>query len=479
MALAASKLETTSIDAVAALLERLLGARLSRNPSVLLAHGQGEAFHAAMPPDLVAFARSTDEVSAIVSACAAHGVPVIAFGAGTSLEGGVTAPRGGVCIDLSQMNQILSVNQADLDCTVQAGVTREDLNVHLRDYGLFFPIDPGANATLGGMASTRASGTTTVRYGTMRENVMSVRVVLADGRVIRTAGRARKSSAGYDLTRLFVGSEGTLGIITEVSLRLAGIPETTLAAVCPFETLGGAVDAVIETMQFGVTVARIEFLDAVQIRACNAYSDTGLAETPTLFFEFHGTARAVEDQVATVSEIVARNGGGALQQALAPEDRSRLWRARHNAYHAAQALRPGTSLVVTDVCVPISALADCVVATNADIEAAGMIAPIVGHVGDGNFHVMFTVDPDDAAEIARVRALNDRLVDRALLAGGTCTGEHGIGIGKREKLISELGDDVVDVMAMIKHALDPANILNPEKIFLPAAPTSTVLDNAA
>lgn len=455
-------------DAQAALGD-ILGDRLTINASVRLAHGQGEAFHANMPPDCVAFPESTEEVAAIVNVCHRHDIPIIAFGAGTSLEGGVTAPKGGVCLDLSRMNTIVAVNMEDLDCTVEAGVTREDLNHHLRDYGLFFPIDPGANATLGGMAATRASGTTTVRYGTMRDNVMSLKVVLADGRIITTATRARKSSAGYDLTRLFVGSEGTLGIITEVSLRLAGIPEVTVAGVCSFGELGAAVDAVIETMQMGIAVARIEFLDVMQVRACNAYSKTGLAEAPTLFLEFHGDAQSVEHQVALVAAIVARHGGSAMERATSTEERSSLWRARHNAYHAAQALRPGSSLMVTDVCVPISKLAACVVATHADIEATGLIAPIVGHAGDGNFHVMVTVYPNDPEDVARVRGLNDRLVDRALSVGGTCTGEHGIGIGKREKLIAELGSDVVEVMATLKSALDPKNLLNPDKIFLPGS----------
>ncbi|MBW3559966.1 MAG: FAD-binding protein [Proteobacteria bacterium] len=454
--------------AVAAVLAPVLGERLTDNASVRFAHGRGEGFHAPMPPDLVAFPQSTVEVSAVVAACARHELPIIAWGAGTSLEGGVTAPRGGLCLDLSNMNRIVAVNPEDLDCTVEAGVTREDLNTHLRDTGLFFPIDPGANATLGGMAATRASGTTAVRYGTMRDNVLSLRVVLADGRVVRTTGRARKSSAGYDLTRLFVGSEGTLGVITEVTLRLSGLPETVVAAVCPFDDLAGAVGCVIETMQTGVPLARIELLDAVQIGACNAYSRTELPETPTLFLEFHGAPRAVEEQVGTFAEIAARHGAGAVSRATRPEDRSRLWRARHNAYHAAQALRPGTSLVVSDVCVPISRLADCVLATHADIAEAGMVAPIVGHVGDGNFHVMFTVDGSDPVEVSRVRLLNDRLVDRALAMDGTCTGEHGIGAGKREKLIAELGGEAVGLMLAVKRAFDPQGLLNPDKIFLPS-----------
>jgi D-lactate dehydrogenase (cytochrome) len=455
------------LESVRTGLAALLGDRLSDNPHVRLAHGAGEAFHAPMPPDLVAFARSTEEVSEIVKLCARHGVPVIPFGAGTSLEGGVTAPRGGVCLDLSRMDQLLAVHAEDLDCTVQAGMTREALNLHLRDTGLFFPVDPGANATLGGMAATRASGTTTVRYGTMRDNVLSLRVVLANGQVVDTATRARKSSAGYDLTRLFIGSEGTLGVITELTLRLAGIPETVVTAICPFATLEGAVDCVIRTMQWGIPMARIEFLDTAQVIACNLYSKSGLEEAPHLFLEFHGTERSVAEQVELVSAIAAENGGGTLHHAGLAEERSALWRARHNAYHAAQALKPGSQLLVTDVCVPISRLTECVAQTHADVAASGLIAPIVGHVGDGNFHVMVTVDPEDRDEIDRVYAFNDRLVARALAMGGTCTGEHGIGIGKREKLIAELGADLVALMATIKNAVDPGNILNPDKIFLP------------
>ncbi len=448
------------------------GDRLTENASVRAAHGRGEGFHAVQAPDAVVFPRSTEEVAEIVRACGRRGVPVIAYGAGTSLEGGVTAPHGGVCIDLSGMDAIVEVRPEDLDCTVQAGVTREALNSYLRDLGLFFPIDPGANATLGGMSATRASGTTAVRYGTMRDNVLSLEVVLGDGSVIRTATRARKSSAGYDLTRLFVGSEGTLGIITEVTLRLFGRPETEAAAICSFESLSDAVNCVIGVMQLGVQVARVELMDAAQVRACNAYSHTNLREAPTLFFEFHGAEGVVADQAETVRAIVADHGGGDFDWATLPEARNTLWKARHNAYHAAQALRPGSSLLVTDVCVPISRLADCIVATHADIEAAGVIAPIVGHVGDGNFHVMFTVDPDSAAEIELVHRLNDQLVDRALQMGGTCTGEHGIGVGKREKLVAELGQEAVDLMAVIKAALDPQNLLNPDKVLLPRGSAS-------
>ena len=442
------------------------GSRMSRGEAVRAQHARGEGFHAPMPPDAVVFAQSAEEVAFAVRTCAEHRMPVVAFGAGSSLEGGVVAPEGGLCIDLSQMDRIVAIHADDLDCVVEAGVTREALNAQLRDLGLFFPIDPGANATLGGMAATRASGTTAVRYGTMRDNVLALQVVLADGRIIETAGRARKSSAGYDLTRLFVGSEGTLGIITAITLRLHGRPEAEAAAVCGFASLQGAVDCVVQTMQLGVPMARIELLDAAQVRACNAYSGTALDEQPTLFFEFHGSEASVREQAEMVGMLAAENGGGDFAWSTRTEERNTLWTARHHAYFAAQALRPGCSLMVTDVCVPISRLADCIVATHEDIDRLGLTAPIVGHVGDGNFHVMITVDPDDREEIAQVHAFNDRLVDRALAMEGTCTGEHGIGLGKREKLVDEMGEDGVKVMASIKAALDPAGILNPGKIFV-------------
>ena len=441
-----------------ALLAERFGSRMSRGDAVRAQHGRGEGFHAAMLPDAVVFPADVEEVAFAVRTCAEHRIPVIAFGAGSSLEGGVS-------INLSQMDRILAIHPGDLDCVVEAGVTREALNAQLRDLGLFFPIDPGANATLGGMAATRASGTTAVRYGTMRDNILSLQVVLSDGRVIQTSGRARKSSAGYDLTRLFIGSEGTLGIITAITLKLHGRPEAEAAAVCGFATLQGAVDCVVQTMQLGVPMARIELLDAAMVRACNAYSGTELAEQPTLFFEFHGSDAAVREQAELVGMLAVEHGGGDFAWSTRTEERNTLWTARHHAYFAAQALRPGCALMVTDVCVPISRLADCIVATQADIDDSGLTAPIVGHVGDGNFHVMITVDPNDPVEIAHVHAFNDRLVDRALGMEGTCTGEHGIGLGKREKLIDELGDDAVGVMAAIKAALDPTGILNPGKIF--------------
>ncbi|HSV20774.1 MAG TPA: FAD-linked oxidase C-terminal domain-containing protein [Casimicrobiaceae bacterium] len=426
-------------------------------------HGHGEGLADSAPPDVVVFPESNEEVAAIVRLCAAARVPVIAFGVGTSLEGHVAALYGGVCVDLSRMNRVLDVNADDLDCRVQAGVTREQLNAELRGTGLFFPIDPGANATLGGMASTRASGTNAVRYGTMRENVLGLTIVTADGSLVRTGGRARKSSAGYDLTRLMVGSEGTLGIITEVQLRLYGIPEAISAAVCQFPDLAAAVDTVIMTMQLGVPVARIELLDDVQMDACIRYSKlTGYEAKPTLFFEFHGTDRGVDEQAHTVQTIAAEHGGSAFEWATLPEDRSRLWKARHNAYYAALALAPGKQGFATDACVPISRLTQCVMETKADVEASGLLAPIVGHVGDGNFHLVVLFDPNDAAERDKAEALARRVSLRAIGMGGTCTGEHGVGIHKLDALVAEHGD-AVGLMRTIKRALDPDNILNPGK----------------
>jgi len=462
----ASNLMPSAVELALDAVRALIGDRLTVNASVRLSHGRGEAFHPDMLPDAVAYPISGEEVSAIVRICAQHRVPVIPFGAGTSLEGNVTAPLGGISIDLTKMDAVVKVNVSDLDCVIQPGVTREQLNSELRDQGLFFPIDPGANATLGGMCATRASGTNAVRYGTMRDNVLWLNVVLADGTMIRTGRRARKSAAGYDLTRLFIGSEGTLGIITEIGLKLHGVPEAIAVAVCPFDTIKGAVDTVVMAMQLGIPMARIEFLDTVQVAAINAYSHTSLAEAPTLIMEFHGTDLSVREQTETLKAIADDFGAGEFTFATLAEERNVLWKARHNAYFAAQAIRPGSQLVVTDVCVPISRLTDCIAETHEDIEREGLIAPIVGHVGDGNFHVMLCVDPDDHAEVERVRRLNDRLVDRALAMDGTCTGEHGIGIGKQAKLIDELGEDTVDVMRRIKQALDPDRLLNPGKIFV-------------
>jgi D-lactate dehydrogenase (cytochrome) len=445
-------------------LNALLGDRLSMAVAVREQHGKDETYHPGAPPDAVAFPRSTDEISAIVKVCAAHHLPVVPYGTGTSLEGHIAALHGGVTLNLMQMNAVLEVNTEDLDCLVQPGVTRKQLNAHLRDTGLFFPIDPGADASLGGMAATRASGTNAVRYGTMRENVLGLTVVLADGRVIRTGGRARKSAAGYDLTRLFVGSEGTLGVITELRLRLHGIPEAISSSVCAFPSVGQAVDAVIATIQSGVPVARIELLDEVQMGACIAYSKLeGYEAAPTLFFEFHGTPAGVEEQAEMVKGIARELGGGDFRWATRAEDRNRLWQARHDAYYAAMALRPGAKGVVTDVCVPISRLAECVLAAKEAIAASGLLAPMVGHAGDGNFHLSILVDPDDADEIARAKEIGRRLVEQALALGGTCTGEHGVGQGKMAYLDTEHGA-ALDVMRAIKHALDPDNIMNPGKI---------------
>jgi len=430
-------------------------------------HAHGEGMADAGLPDVVVFPHTNEEVAAIVKLCHAARIPVIAFGVGTSLEGHVAALYGGVCVDLSQMNRMLEVNADDLDCRVQAGVTREQVNAELKGTGLFFPIDPGANATIGGMTSTRASGTNAVRYGTMRENVLGLTVVTSDGRIVRTGGRARKSSAGYDLTRLFVGSEGTLGIITEIQLRLYGIPEAISAAVVQFPELKSAVDSVIVAMQMGIPVARIELLDAVQMDACIRYSKLeGFEAKPTLFFEFHGTDAGVKEQAETMQQIASDHGGGAFEWATRPEDRSRLWKARHNAYYAAMALSPGKQAFATDACVPISRLTECVLASRADVEALGLIAPIVGHVGDGNFHLSVLFDPDDPAEREKAETLAKRVSMRAIAMGGTCTGEHGIGVHKLGALVAEHGE-AVELMQTIKRALDPRNIMNPGKTVPP------------
>ncbi|MBL8672520.1 MAG: FAD-binding protein [Alphaproteobacteria bacterium] len=465
-AMPALKLSRPADDAVAGALAEIraaLGDRLSTVAAVREQHGKDESYHAAAAPDGVAFAQSVEEVQAIVRACAKRDVPIVPYGTGTSLEGHVAALKGGVCIDVSQMNKVLRVGAEDLDVTVQPGVTRKQLNEHLRDKGLFFPIDPGADASLGGMTATRASGTNAVRYGTMRENVLSLQVVLADGRVIRTAKRAKKSAAGYDLTRLFVGSEGTLGVITEVTLRLYGIPEAISAAVCSFPSLAAAVDTVIQTIQAGVPIARIELLDEVQMRAVNSYSKFDYPETPTLFFEFHGTTSGVAEQIEMVEAIAGEKGGANFRWANKPEERSRLWEARHKAYYAALSLRPGCKGWATDVCVPISRLAECILETKKDIQESGLLAPIVGHVGDGNFHLSFLIDPNDPDEMRRAGAVKDKMVMRALSMDGTCTGEHGIGYGKIDLLQAELGDGV-SVMRQIKQALDPKGIMNPGKI---------------
>ena len=445
-------------------LAEALGARFSTAEAVRRHHGVDASYHAEALPDGVAFAQSTEEVAEIVKVCARHACPIVPFGVGSSLEGQVQALKGGVCIDLSRMDEVLEVDAADLNCRVQAGVTRKQLNQYLRDTGLFFPIDPGADASLGGMAATCASGTNAVRYGTMRDNVIGLTAVLADGRVVRTGTRAKKSSAGYDLTRLLVGSEGTLGIITEIGLKLHGVPEAMSAAVSSFETLEGAVNTVILTIQMGIPVARIELLDEVQMDAINRYSDLDYPVRPTLFFEFHGSEASVAEQAERVGEIAAEFGGGDFRWATRQEERSHLWQARHDAYYAALALRPGAKGWATDVCVPISRLADCIMETKRDIEEAKLLAPIVGHVGDGNFHLVFVINPDDENEMRRSEEVNDRMVLRALEMGGTCTGEHGIGYGKIGFLEAEHGGGV-EVMRQIKAALDPQGILNPGKIF--------------
>ncbi|WP_313809610.1 FAD-linked oxidase C-terminal domain-containing protein [Sphingobium sp.] len=445
-------------------LRAIIGDRATLGEAIRSQHGQSETHFDPVLPDVVVFAHSTGEVVELVRLCIVAEVPIIPYGAGTSIEGNALPVHGGVTVDLSQMDAILAVHQEDFDCTVQAGVRREQLNEYLRDQGLFFPIDPGANATIGGMASTRASGTNAVRYGTMREAILSLRVVTPDGRDIRTARRARKSAAGYDLTRLMIGSEGTLGIITEITLRLHAIPEAISAAVCSFGTLQGAVDTVVQSIQIGVPLARVELLDDHQMRAVNRWSKLDYPELTTLFFEFHGSQSYVEEQVRTVEGIAALNGGGEFRWSNLPEERSKLWKARHEAYYAAVNMRPGAVGWVTDVCVPISRLAECITQTRADLDKVSLPATILGHVGDGNFHVIFSMDLNSAQELAEVEALNHRLVDRALAMDGTCTGEHGIGLGKQDCLIDELGD-AVETMRLIKRALDPKNLFNPGKIF--------------
>lgn len=449
--------------ATLAALKLRFGSRYADSAALREQHGHTTTWIANEPPEAVIFPESTEEVVEIVNLCRESRTPIIPFGVGTSLEGHLNAPFGGVCLDFARMKRILAVNAEDMDCEVEPGVTRKELEAHLRDTGLFFPIDPGADATLGGMAATRASGTMAVRYGTMRECVLNLTAVMADGSVVRTASRARKSSAGYDLTRLLVGSEGTLGITTALTLRLFGLPETILAAVCPFKTLDGACRTVTQAIQLALGLARIELLDAVQMRASNSYSKLSLAEVPTLFLEFHGTRQATIEQVEIFKELAAAEGGGPFEWAERPEDRTRLWQARHDAYFANLGLRPGATGVATDVCVPLSRLAECVTETHADINETGLIAPVVGHVGDGNFHVMPLVDMDDADEIGRVEKFNERLVQRALAMGGTCTGEHGVGSGKMKFMEMEHGPGIA-VMAAIKMALDPCNIFNPGKI---------------
>ena len=454
----------------AAMLDALrarFGDRLSTAEAVRAHHGRDESAYDPMLPDAVVFAQTTEDVAAVAKLCFEHEIPLIPYGAGSSLEGHLLAVAGGVSLDLSQMNHVLSVHPEDLTVTVEPGVTRKQLNTEIRDTGLFFPIDPGADASIGGMCATRASGTNAVRYGTMRENVLNLTVVTADGRIIKTANRARKSSAGYDLTRLFIGSEGTLGIITEITLKLYPQPEAVSAAVCAFPSMGDAVSAVIDTIQMGVPIARVEFVDALAIRAINQYDKLTLPEMPTLFFEFHGSAHGVQEQAETVQEIAAEHKGQGFEWATRPEDRSRLWNARHNAYFAFLQLKPGCRAVTTDVCVPISRLAECVVETERDLLASALQlpAPIVGHVGDGNFHVALLIDPNKPEELEEAERINQRIVARAIAMDGTCTGEHGVGLHKMDFLIAEHGNDAIDLMRSIKQALDPKHILNPGKIF--------------
>jgi D-lactate dehydrogenase (cytochrome) len=455
---------STGESPVLADLRTLLGDRATDARVVRDHHSRGESYHAAAAPDFVCFPLTTDEVAGIVRISRDRGVPIVPFGAGTSLEGHVHAVHGGICLDLRQMNRVIRVSAEDMDVTVEAGVTRLQLGRALRNTGLMFPIDPGADATIGGMAATRASGTTAVRYGTMRENVLALRVVLADGRVIHTGTRARKSSAGYDLTRLFVGSEGTLGVITEVTLRLHPVPEAVSAAVCSFASIEGAVNTVIQTIQLGIPVARLELLDATQMDAINRYGRTTYPVAPTVFFEVEGDDEAhVAARMAEVEGLAAEQGGRGFQFATRLDDRERLWKARHDALYADLALRPGSRAWTTDVCVPIAALAECIRETEHDNAAASFPVPLVGHAGDGNFHLLYLVDPASEAELDEARRLNDRLVRRALRLGGTCSGEHGVGYGKMKYLEIEHGEGLT-VMRAIKQALDPDNRMNPGKV---------------
>lgn len=460
----AQKLKKPVPDVLLRDLEALFGARLSVSQAMREHHGRDESSYDPMWPDAVVFAHTTEEVAALVKLCNTHAIPVIAYGTGTSLEGHILAVQGGISVDLSQMNSVLSVNPEDLTATVQAGVTRKQINQEIKDTGLFFPIDPGADASLGGMVSTRASGTNAVRYGTMRENTLALTVVTSEGKIIKTGTRAKKSSAGYDLTRLFVGSEGTLGIVTEVTVRLYPQPEAISAAVCSFPSVEDAVTTVIQTIQMGIPVARVEFLDANGVKAINAHDKLNLPEKPLLLFEFHGSDSGVKEQAEVVQEVAHENNASGFEWATRPEDRTRLWAARHNAYFAILQLRPGARAISTDCCVPISRLAECILATKADLEEHGIIYSLIGHVGDGNFHVQMMIDPNDPADVARAEGVNERMVHRAIDMDGTCTGEHGVGLHKMGFLIREHGTDAIDVMRTIKHALDPKNILNPGKV---------------
>ncbi|WP_282118931.1 FAD-binding oxidoreductase [Ruegeria atlantica] len=451
------------IEAAVGILKQKFGDRLQTGQAIREQHGHTTTWIENQSPDAVVFPHSTEEVSEIVKTCATHKVPVIAFGTGTSLEGHVNAPAGGISVDLTQMNKVLAVNPGDLDCVVQPGVTREDLNTHLRDQGLFFPIDPGANASLGGMAATRASGTNAVRYGTMKDNVLSLEVVMPDGQIIRTGHRAKKSSAGYDLTRLLIGAEGTLGIITELTLRLQGIPEAIASARCSFPSVDAACQAVMMTIQYGVPVARIELLDEMSVQAANAYSGLSLPETPLLLLEFHGSENGAVEQSETFNQIAEEFGGTDFAATSTTEERNKLWQARHDMYWASLQLRPGARGISTDVCVPISRLAECVTATQDKARELGLMAPVVGHVGDGNFHSLLLIDMENADEVSKADEFVGWLNDLAISMEGTCTGEHGIGQGKQPYLVKELGP-AVTYMTAIKKALDPDNIMNPGKI---------------
>lgn len=459
-----------SIATVIRAARQILGDRLSTNATLCRQHSHGEGPVTPAMPDAVAFVETVDEIRRLLAQCHREQVPVVPFGAGSSLEGQVNAVCGGISLDLSRMNSIIEVNQEDMDCLVEPGVTREQLNSYIRDRGLFFPVDPGAECTIGGMCATRASGTNAVRYGTIRENVLGLEVVLADGRIISTGGRVRKAANGYDLTHLFLGSEGTLGVITKVRLRLHGVPEATSAAITQFPSLAAAVDTVFATMQLGIPIARVELLDDVQMAASIAYSNLGdLEPLSTLLFEFTGSASSVKEQAELVEAVASEAGSLRFSWATGTEARNRLWTARHRAYPAAVALRPGAKGIATDVCVPISRLADAMLGAKEDIAASGLIAPIAGHVGDGNFHCCILVDPDDPSELDRAIALDHKIVERGLALGGTCSGEHGIGLGKRAFLQREHGNDALDVMRSVKAALDPCGILNPGKLFLDPA----------
>jgi D-lactate dehydrogenase (cytochrome) len=461
---APARRDPKSIDTAVRELTARFGNRVVTSRAVREQHANTVTWIENQPPDAVVFPQSTEEVQDIVRICAKHRVPISPFGTGTSLEGHVNAPFGGVSIDVRDMNKVLAVHAEDLDCVIQPGITRKALNEYLRDQGVFFPIDPGADASLGGMAATRCSGTNAVRYGTMKDNVLSLKVVLPNGELMTTARRAKKSSAGYDLTRLMVGSEGTLGVITELTLKLAGIPEAISGGICPFPSVEACCNAAILTIQSGIPIARIELLDPLQVRAVNLYSKLTLRETPMLFLEFHGTEAGVAEQSERFGEIAKEFGGGPFEWTTRPEERTKLWEARHNAAFSTFTLRPGSSMIPTDVCVPISRLAECVTETQRDIADSNLIAPIVGHIGDGNFHLTLLIDRDDPAEVANAKAFGDRLVERAMAMDGTCTGEHGVGQGKMKYLLSEHGPAALAAMRSIKQAFDPLDIMNPGKI---------------